>query len=440
MLKPKTSSGTLPTARSEAAFEAARRVIAGGVNSPVRAFRAVGGRPIFIARGQGAYVTDLDGNRYIDYLGSWGPLILGHAHPQVVEAIERAAREGTSFGAPTERETRLAEKIIAAMPSIERIRFVNSGTEATLSAIRLARGFTGRSLVVKFAGCYHGHVDALLVQAGSGGLTFGVPSSPGVPEGVTRDTLVARYNDTSGISRLVGQHGHRLAAIIVEPVAGNMGVVPAEPEFLFALRKLCDEKGIILIFDEVMTGFRVAWGGAQAVYGLRPDLTTLGKIIGGGMPVGAYGGRQDIMSRISPDGPVYQAGTLSGNPLAMACGLATLEVLERPGTYESLERLSARLADGLAAAAFDHGVAATVRRSGSMLCAFFTAGPVVDDVSASASDTAAYARYFGEMLGRGVYQAPSQFEAMFVSTAHGPEEIERTVAAAGESLKQLSPA
>jgi len=435
MAKQTSKSGTLKTARSEAAFEAARRVIAGGVNSPVRAFRAVGGRPIFMARGQGAYVTDVDGNRYIDYLGSWGPLILGHAHPHVVEAIERAAREGTSFGAPTERETRLAEKVIAAMPSIERLRFVNSGTEATLSAIRLARGFTGRPLVMKFAGCYHGHVDALLVQAGSGGMTFGVPSSPGVPEGVTRDTLVVRYNDTAGVRRVVQEQGDRLAAIIVEPVAGNMGVVPGEAEFLSTLRKLCDEKGIILIFDEVMTGFRVAWGGAQSLYGIRPDLTTLGKIIGGGMPVGAYGGRQEIMSRISPDGPVYQAGTLSGNPLAMACGLATLELLEQPGTYEALEARSARLAEGLTDAARRAGVPSTVRRCGSMLCAFFTAGPVTDDVTASTSDTARYGRYFAAMLAGGVYLAPSQFEAMFVSTAHTSEDIERTIEVAAAAMR-----
>jgi glutamate-1-semialdehyde 2,1-aminomutase len=440
MLNPESRSHRRPTAKSEAAFDAARKVIAGGVNSPVRAFRAVGGRPPFMAFGKGAYVTDIDGNRYIDYLGSWGPLILGHAHPHVIEAAAAAVRDGASFGAPTEHETRLAQAIVEAMPSIERIRFVSSGTEATLSAIRLARGFTGRSLVVKFAGCYHGHVDALLVQAGSGGMTLGVPSSPGVPEGVTRDTLVARYNDTAGVSRLVEAQGDRIAAIIVEPVAGNMGVIPSDPELLSTLRKLCDDKGIVLIFDEVMTGFRVAWGGAQAIYGIRPDLTTLGKIVGGGMPVGAYGGRQDMMSHISPDGPVYQAGTLSGNPVAMACGLATLEILAEPGTYADLDRLSERLAEGLRRAASDNGVAATVNRVGSMLCAFFTGGPVRDNESAAASDTASYARYFCEMLDRGIYMAPSQFEAMFVSMAHGTEEIDRTVAAAREVLKQLSPA
>ena len=390
---------------------------------------------VVIERGQGVWVYDVEGKRYIDYIGSWGPMILGHGHSTVKAAVAAALETGTSFGAPTERETRLAEKVIAAMPSIERLRFVNSGTEATLSAIRLARGFTGRPLVMKFAGCYHGHVDALLVQAGSGGMTFGVPSSPGVPEGVTRDTLVVRYNDTAGVRRVVQEQGDRLAAIIVEPVAGNMGVVPGEAEFLSTLRKLCDEKGIILVFDEVMTGFRVAWGGAQSLYGIRPDLTTLGKIIGGGMPVGAYGGRQEIMSRISPDGPVYQAGTLSGNPLAMACGLATLELLEQPGTYEALEARSARLAEGLAEAARRAGVASTVRRVGSMLCAFFTAGPVIDDVTASTSDTARYGRYFAAMLAGGVYLAPSQFEAMFVSTAHTSEDIEQTIEVAAAAMR-----
>jgi len=433
--------------RSQAAFEAARQVIAGGVNSPVRAFTAVGGQPLFVARGEGPYLFDLDGNRFVDYVGSWGPLILGHAHPAVVEAVARALRDGTSFGAPTERETRLAEIICHAVPSIERIRFVNSGTEATLSAIRLARGYTGRHLVVKFAGCYHGHVDALLVEAGSGAMTLGQPrfhrgqpSSPGVPAAVVESTLVARYNDTAGISRLVAEHGDRIAAIIVEPVAGNMGVVPAEPAFLFALRKLCDEKAIVLIFDEVMTGFRVAWGGAQELYGIRGDLTTLGKIIGGGMPVGAYGGRQEIMARISPDGPVYQAGTLSGNPLAMACGLATLEVLSQPETYEQLERLSGRLADGLSKAAQSCGVAARVNRTGSMLCAFFAGQPVCDYESAAACNTEMFARYFRGMLCRGVYLAPSQFEAMFVSTAHSADDVQATLDAAGEVFGELAPA
>ncbi len=433
--------------RSQAAFEAARQVIAGGVNSPVRAFTAVGGQPLFVARGEGPYIFDLDGNRFVDYVGSWGPLILGHAHPAVVEAVARALRDGTSFGAPTERETRLAEIICRAMPSIERLRFVNSGTEATLSAIRLARGFTGRHLVVKFAGCYHGHVDALLVQSGSGAMTFGQPrfyrgqpSCPGVPAAVVESTLVARYNDTAGISQLVGEHGDRIAAIIVEPVAGNMGVVPAEPEFLFALRKLCDEKAIVLIFDEVMTGFRVAWGGAQELYGIRGDLTTLGKIIGGGMPVGAYGGRQEIMARISPEGPVYQAGTLSGNPLAMACGLATLEVLSQPETYERLDRLSGHLADGLSEAARRCGVVARVNRTGSMLCAFFAGQPVCDYESAAACDTEMFARYFRGMLCRGVYLAPSQFEAMFVTTVHSPDDVQATLDAAGEVFSELAPA
>jgi glutamate-1-semialdehyde 2,1-aminomutase len=423
--------------KSVAAFAAAHKVIIGGVNSPVRAFKAVGGQPLFIQRGQGPFIFDIDGNRFVDYVCSWGPLILGHAHPQVLEALGKTMRDGLSFGAPTERETQLAEVICGAVPSIERIRFVNSGTEATMAAVRLARGYTGRNLVIKFTGCYHGHVDSLLVQAGSGALTLGKPSSPGIPEGVTRDTLVARYNDVAGITELVAARGQKIAAIIVEPVAGNMGVVPAEPEFLFALRKLCDEHGIILVFDEVMTGFRVAWGGAQQLYGIRADLTTLGKVIGGGMPVGAYGGRAEIMAQVSPVGPVYQAGTLAGNPLAMACGLATLEVLSQPGVYEGLERTSEQLAAGLARITFEAGVAATVTRTGSMLCTFFNPGPVRDYETATASDTAVFGRFFRGMLERGVYLAPSQYEAMFVSTMHGPEEIRATLEAARTACQKL---
>lgn len=423
--------------KSRAAFAAAQKVIAGGVNSPVRAFKAVGGEPLFISRGRGPHIFDLDGNRYIDYVCSWGPLILGHAHPHIVAALEKTMRDGLSFGAPTERETRLAEVICGAMPSVEKLRFVNSGTEATLSAIRLARGATGRDLIVKFAGCYHGHVDALLVSAGSGALTFGRPSSPGLPAGVTGDTLVARYNDAVGIRELAAAQGGRIAAIIVEPVAGNMGVVPPEPEFLVTLRKIADEHGIILIFDEVMTGFRVAWGGAQALYGVRPDLTTLGKVIGGGMPVGAYGGRKDLMDQVSPVGPVYQAGTLAGNPLAMACGLATLEVLAEAGTYERLEAAGALLAAGLAAAAKRAGVAVTGTRVGSMLCTFFSSGAVGDYETATVSDTEKFGRFFRGMLERGIYLAPSQFEAMFVSTVHGPAEIEATIGAAEEVFRSL---
>jgi glutamate-1-semialdehyde 2,1-aminomutase len=423
--------------KSRAAFVAAQKVIAGGVNSPVRAFKAVGGEPLFISRGKGPHIFDLDGNRYIDYVCSWGPLILGHAHPHVVAALEKTLRDGLSFGAPTERETQLAEVICGALPSVEKLRFVNSGTEATLSAIRLARGATGRDRIVKFAGCYHGHVDALLVSAGSGALTFGRPSSPGIPAGVTGDTLVARYNDAAGVRELAAAQGDRIAAIIVEPVAGNMGVVPPEPEFLVTLRKISDEHGIILIFDEVMTGFRVGWGGAQALYGVRPDLTTLGKVIGGGMPVGAYGGRRDLMDQVSPVGPVYQAGTLAGNPLAMACGLATLEVLAEAGTYERLEEAGAKLAAGLSAAVKKAGVAATVTRVGSMLCAFFTAGPVRDYETATAGDTEKFGRFFRGMLERGIYLAPSQFEAMFVSTVHGPAEIEATIAVAEEVFGTL---
>jgi glutamate-1-semialdehyde 2,1-aminomutase len=428
----------MQTAHSEALFDRARQLIPGGVNSPVRAFKAVGGRPIFIERGTGAYLYDADGNRYIDYVCSWGPLILGHAHPRVVEAITSAAARGSSFGAPTAAEVRLAELVVEAMPSVELVRFVNSGTEATMSALRVARAFTGRNRIVKFAGGYHGHADMLLVAAGSGALTLGVPDSPGVPPGATAATLVAPYNDLAAVRALFDQYPDEIAAVIVEPVAGNMGCVPPQPGFLAGLRALTRAAGAVLIFDEVMTGFRVAYGGAQALYGVTPDMTCLGKIVGGGLPAAAYGGRRDILSLVAPAGPVYQAGTLSGNPLAMAAGIAQLELLREPGTYERLERLSAALAEGIGMAARAAGMPLYQTRVGSMFCAFFTPGPVTDEASAKTADTRAFATYFRAMLERGVYLAPSQFEAGFVSLAHTDEDIARTVAAAGVALAQVA--
>ena len=416
--------------RSEALFARARQVIPGGVNSPVRAFRAVGGQPIFIDHGEGAYLFDVDGNRYIDYVGSWGPLILGHAHPQVVAAVTAAAQRGTSYGAPTEAEVWLAELVIAAVPSIELVRFVNSGTEATMSALRVARAYTGRNKFIKFAGGYHGHADMLLVAAGSGALTLGLPDSPGVPPAATAETLVAPYNDLAAVQALYARFPDEIAAIIVEPVAGNMGCVPPVPGFLEGLREVTQTYGSVLIFDEVMTGFRVAYGGAQAIYGVTPDMTCLGKIVGGGLPAAAYGGRRDILSLVSPAGPVYQAGTLSGNPLAMAAGAAQLEMLREPGVYERLERLSATLAEGIGAAARAAGVPLYQTRVGSMFCAFFTEGPVTDEATAKQSDTRAFATYFRAMLEQGVYLAPSQFEAGFLSLAHSDADIAHTIAAA----------
>jgi glutamate-1-semialdehyde 2,1-aminomutase len=398
-------------------------VIPGGVNSPVRAFRGVGGNPPFLERGEGAHVFDVDGNEYIDYVGSWGPLLLGHCHPEIVAAVREALEKGTSFGAPTEREVELAEAIREAVPSIEMVRLVNSGTEATMSAIRVARGFTGRDLVVKFEGCYHGHVDSLLVKAGSGLATLGIADTQGVPKAFCDTTLALPYNSAEAVEEAFRRHGKRIAAVIVEPVAGNMGVVPPAPGFLESLRRVTERAGALLIFDEVMTGFRVAFGGAQARYGIRPDLTTLGKVIGGGLPVGAYGGRKDVMSRVAPAGPVYQAGTLSGNPLAVSAGLAMLRHLKaHPEVYERLEQLAAQLC-----AAAPRGV--TVNRVGSMFTFFFTEGPVTDYESAKRSDTERFGRYFRAMLERGVYLAPSQFEAAFVSAAHTEEDIRRTVAA-----------
>lgn len=410
----------------------------GGVNSPARAFGGVGGEPIFFERGEGAYLLDLDGNRYVDYVGSWGPMILGHAHPMVVEAVEAALRRGTSFGAPTLAETELAALVIAAVPSIEKMRLVNSGTEATASAIRLARAFTGRPVVVKFAGNYHGHVDSLLVAAGSSAATLGVPNSPGVTEGTAQDTLVLPYNDPMAAEQAFEEHGRRIAAVIVEPVAGNMGCVPARREFLEALRELTARHGSLLVFDEVMSGFRVAYGGAQAQLGITPDLTTLGKIIGGGLPVGAYGGRADIMDHVLPAGKVFQAGTLSGNPLATAAGIATLKLLRDGTIYDKLEEQSARLARGIEEAACSSGIGCTVGRRGSMLTLFFSPDPVTDWNSAARCNTDQFSRFFWGMIDRGIYLPCSQFEAMFVSAAHTEADINATVAAAAEVLRVAS--
>jgi glutamate-1-semialdehyde 2,1-aminomutase len=420
--------------KSEAAFERAKRVIPGGVNSPVRAFRSVGGTPVFAREAKGCMLVDIDGNAYIDYVMSWGPLILGHANPLVIAAVRDAAEHGTSFGAPTEAETELAELVIAMVPSIEKVRFCSSGTEATMSALRLARGFTGRAKVIKFAGCYHGHADAFLISAGSGALTNGVPDSPGITEGVARDTIVVDYNDTQGVWNAFEQHGEEIAAVIVEPYVGNMGLVLPLPDFLPALRAACTRYGSVLIFDEVMTGFRVAPGGVQEREGIIPDLTTLGKIIGGGLPVGAFGGRGDIMSRLSPEGPVYQAGTLSGNPLAMAAGLATLRGLQNPQVYPHLEELGLRFALGMAEVFTRHNVPHTAASRGSMVGFFLTDGPVTNVSDAKRSDTALYGRFFHAMLDRGVYLAPSQFEAGFLSTAHRQLDVDRTLEMADEAL------
>jgi glutamate-1-semialdehyde 2,1-aminomutase len=384
--------------KSHAAFERAKRLLPGGVNSPARAFGGVGGEPIFFARGEGAYLCDLDGNRYIDYVGSWGPLILGHAYPDVTRAVIEAAARGTSFGAPTEAESELCQLIVEAVPSVERVRLVKSGTEATMSAIRLARGFTGRDVIVKFAGNYHGHVDSLLVAAGSSAATLGVPNSPGVTAGTAKDTLVLQYNDVAGFEGVFKEHGSRIAGVIVEPVVGNMGVVVPTTEFLAALRRLTERDGTLLIFDEVMTGFRVAYGGAQSLFGIKPDLTTLGKIVGGGLPVGAYGGRADIMDHVLPAGKVFQAGTLSGNPLATAAGIATLKILRDQNPYPKLEERSARLATGLDEAATAAGIPHMIARVGSMMTLFFSAEPVTDWPSASRCDTKRFAKYFWNMI------------------------------------------
>ncbi|MDY0377209.1 MAG: glutamate-1-semialdehyde 2,1-aminomutase [Desulfobacterales bacterium] len=427
----------MKTQRSDTLFARALKTIPGGVNSPVRAARSVGMNPLFIDHAEGCLVFDADANRYIDYVGSWGPMILGHRHPAVISAIAGALEKGTSFGAPTELEIRLAEMVVEAVPSVEMVRMVNSGTEAAMSAIRLARGFTGRDTIIKFDGCYHGHADTLLVQAGSGVATLGIPGSPGVPKSFVAHTLSLPYNDIQAVERVMARQGDGIAAIIVEPVAGNMGLVPPASGFLQALRLLTKKHRALLIFDEVMTGFRVAYGGAQSIYGISPDLTTLGKIIGGGLPVGAYGGRRDIMERIAPQGPVYQAGTLSGNPAAMAAGIATLSELKKPGFYEKLEEKSARLARGLEKAALNAGIPVNFQRVGSMLGLFFTGKEVVDFDTAKTSDLKRFSAYYQKMLGRGVYLAPSQFEASFVSAAHGIDAIDVTIEAARQTMAEL---
>ncbi|HSU67555.1 MAG TPA: glutamate-1-semialdehyde 2,1-aminomutase [Tepidisphaeraceae bacterium] len=428
---PDRTGNTL--ANSEAAFAKAQQLMPGGVSSPVRAFKAVGGTPVFMREGEGPHLHDIDGNEYIDYVCSYGPLIAGHANERVVAALSKAVGRGTSFGAPTEAETQLASRIVSALPSVEMVRFVNSGTEATMSAIRLARAVTGRDLVVKCIGCYHGHVDGLLVQAGSGALTLGTPSSPGIPQSIASCTVLAPYNDLAAAEQVFTQYSGQIAAFMIEPVAGNMGVVPPAEGYLEGLRKLCDAHGALLVFDEVMTGFRVAWGGAQVRYNIRPDLTCLGKVIGGGLPCAAYGGARRFMERVSPSGDVYQAGTLSGNPLAMAGGLATLDILAEAGAYEALERRSAMLAEGLIDAAEKAGVPLALNRVGSMLTPFFVreSGHLVTNFAqATAGNTPAYATFFRAMLDNGVFLAPSQYEAMFVSLAHTDKVIEQTIRAA----------
>ncbi|MFO0965622.1 MAG: glutamate-1-semialdehyde 2,1-aminomutase [Gemmataceae bacterium] len=424
--------------KSAAAFARASHVIPGGVNSPARAFGGVGGQPLFIARGEGPYLFDIDGGRYLDYVGSWGPLILGHCHPRVVDAVREALSRGATFGAPTDIETALAELICKLVPSIEMVRMVSSGTEASMSAIRLARGFTGRDVIVKFAGCYHGHVDSLLVAAGSSATTLGVPNSPGVPAGCTKDTLLLRYNDTAALAAAFQAHGPKIAGVILEPVVGNMGLVQPTKEFLAELRRLTSASGALLIFDEVMTGFRLALGGAQELFGQKPDLTVLGKIVGGGLPVGAYGGRRDIMRKIMPAGPVFQAGTLSGNPLAMAAGLATLQELAERPPYAHLAALGSKLEAGLTQACQQAGVPHRVQRVGSMWTLFFTDTVITDYDTAKKADTAKFARFFWEMIDRGVYLPCSQFEAAFLSAAHTEKHVEETIAAARQSLTALS--
>jgi glutamate-1-semialdehyde 2,1-aminomutase len=425
--------------KSRELFDRAQRSIPGGVNSPARAFRAVGGDPVFIARGDGPYLFDVDGNRYIDYVGSWGPLLLGHRQPAVIQALTEALAGGTSFGAPTEQEAEIAELICKMVPSIEMVRLVNSGTEATMSAIRAARGFTGRDLVIKFIGCYHGHVDSLLVKAGSGVATLGISDSGGVPQAFSATTIPLPFNSIDAIESCFREHPDKIACVIVEPVVGNMGCVPPSPGYLQAMREITARHGALLVFDEVMTGFRLAPGGAQQIYGIRPDLTTLGKVIGGGLPVGAYGGRKDVMHKVAPLGPVYQAGTLSGNPLAVAAGLATLRILaETPGLYEGLENESVRLVEGVAAAARKAGVPMTINRVGSMFTFFFTAGAVTDWDSASQSDTKRFGAFFRGMLEQGVYLPCSQYEAAFLSTAHQPADLDETIRAAAAVLAEVA--
>ncbi|MCP4624720.1 MAG: glutamate-1-semialdehyde 2,1-aminomutase [bacterium] len=423
---------------SQSMYERALKIIPGGVNSPVRACKSVNADPLFIDRADGCFVYDADGNRFIDYIGSWGPMILGHRHPAVVEAITAVLEKGTSFGAPTDLEIQLAELVIDAVDSVEIVRMVNSGTEATMSAVRLARGVTGRDLIIKFDGCYHGHADTLLVAAGSGVATLGIPGSPGVPADVAKHTLSLPFNDREAIEQVMAEKGDKVACIIIEPVAGNMGLVPPAAGFLQTLRELTEKSGTVLIFDEVMTGFRVAYSGAQSLYGITPDLSCFGKVIGGGLPVGAYGGKKEIMSRIAPEGSVYQAGTLSGNPIAMAAGIATLNQLQQPGVYENLEDKSARLAAGLAEAAQKAGIAARVDQVGSMLGMFFTDREVADFEDAKTCDLERFAAFYQGMRQRGIYIAPSQFEVLFLSAAHTDEHIDATIDAAQKVLQDLS--
>ena len=419
-------------------FDRARQCLPGGVNSPVRAFRSVGGEPFFTARAQGPHLWDVEGGRYIDYVGSWGPMIAGHAHPAVLEAVTRTLRDGLSFGTPCALEVEMAERLGELVPSLQMLRMVNSGTEATMAAIRVARGATGRTRIVKFEGCYHGHGDAFLVKAGSGALTLGLPDSPGVPKPLADLTLTLPYNDIAAAESLFAEHGQSIAGVIVEPIAGNMNCIPPIPGFLDTLRRLCDAHGAILIFDEVMTGFRVAPGGAQQLYGITPDLSTFGKIIGGGMPVGAYGGRRDLMSQVAPQGPIYQAGTLSGNPVAMAAGLATLDLVQAPGFHDALMRATNRLCDGLEAAAREAGISFSTNRVPAMFGLFFGAGPVNSFAQAKACDTAAFGRFFHAMLARGVFWAPSAFEAGFLSSAHDDEVIDTTIEAARGAFAEIA--
>ncbi|MBI5788601.1 MAG: glutamate-1-semialdehyde 2,1-aminomutase [Candidatus Schekmanbacteria bacterium] len=423
--------------KSQELFSQAKKIIPGGVNSPVRAFKAVGGNPVYIDHGQGSKIYDVDGKEYIDYVCSWGPLILGHAHPQILAALQKAMAKGTSFGAPTERETEFASMLINAVPSMEMVRLVNSGTEATMSALRLARGFTGRNKIVKFEGCYHGHVDSLLVKAGSGAATLGTPDSAGVSVALAQDTITLPYNDLKAVKELFSKHGGQIAALIVEPVAGNMGLVLPKEGFLEGLRQITAQHDSLLIFDEVITGFRVSFGGAQGFYGIKPDLTCLGKIIGGGLPVGAYGGKEEIMKHIAPLGAVYQAGTLAGNPLAVSAGIETLKILSKPGTYEVLAEKGAYLSLGLQTAARQAKIPVCAAQVGSLLGLFFTPNTVTDWGSASTSNTTLFARYFSSMLKQGVYLAPSQYESSFISTAHNYEDLDKTIATAECAFQSL---